>query len=220
MDSGRTGVPGRAAAHENQPMEIRSRKRAIRGLARGRTTAPDDDPVRPVPEEVLEATMGRLRPLTATMVRLQLLTGMRPGEVCSIRGMDVVRTTPVWTYTPESHKTEHHGKLRVIAIGPRAQAILGPWFDGCPEDRYPFSKSGHRPPLVNSYRLAIATTCLKAGIEPWTPNRLRHNFATDVRRRFGLDAAQAALGHSGAEVTQIYAEVDLTRASEVAIAIG
>lgn len=28
---------------------------------------------------------------------------------------------------PESHKTEHHGRGRVIAIGPRAQAVLLPY---------------------------------------------------------------------------------------------
>ena len=50
----------------------------------------------------------------------------------------------------------------------------------------------------------------------WSPNRLRHTAATEIRRTFGLEAAQVALGHSQADVTQIYAEKDLTLAAEVA----
>jgi integrase len=52
------------------------------------------------------------------------LTGMRPGEVCHLRPCDVLRLKPVWVYTPHTHKTEHKGKVRKIAIGPQAQAIL------------------------------------------------------------------------------------------------
>jgi hypothetical protein len=35
-------------------------------------------------------------------------------------------------------------------------------------------------------------------------HRLRHNFATNVRKRFGLEAAQVVLGHNKADVTQVY----------------
>jgi integrase len=54
----------------------------------------------------------------------------------------------------------------------------------------------------------------------WAPNQLRHTHATEVRRRFGLEAAQVALGHSQAAVTQIYAERDLGLAVKVAAEIG
>ena len=54
----------------------------------------------------------------------------------------------------------------------------------------------------------------------WHPHQLRHNYATDVRRQFGLEAAQILLGHSKADVTQIYAERDMTRAATVAEKIG
>jgi integrase len=33
----------------------------------------------------------------------------------------------VWVYTPERHKTEHHGRERQIYLGPAAQAVLKPW---------------------------------------------------------------------------------------------
>src|SRR5262249_6539691 len=38
----------------------------------------------------------------------------------------------------------------------------------------------------------------------WAPNQLRHAAATEIRREFGLEAAQVALGHSQANVTQVY----------------
>jgi integrase len=54
----------------------------------------------------------------------------------------------------------------------------------------------------------------------WHPNQLRHSHATEVRRRFGLEAAQVALGHSHANVTQVYAERDLSLAVQVAREMG
>src|SRR5262249_35187416 len=57
-------------------------------------------------------------------------------------------------------------------------------------------------------------------VPPWHPNQLRHARATEVRRRFGLEAAQVALGHSSADVTQVYAERDLGLAVRVAQAMG
>jgi integrase len=61
------------------------------------------------------------------MVELQRLTGMRPGEVCNMRTIDIDTSGRVWTYSPERHKTEHHGKVRRIYLGPTAQDILRPW---------------------------------------------------------------------------------------------
>src|SRR5262245_36675452 len=61
------------------------------------------------------------------MIQLQRRTGMRSGEVCSMRTIDVDATGKVWAYTPASHKTEHHGRERRVHLGPRAQAVLRPW---------------------------------------------------------------------------------------------
>jgi len=70
----------------------------------------------------------------------------------------------------------------------------------------------------DSYCRAIHRACDKAGIEKWSPNRLRHSAATEIRQRFGLEAAQVFLGH--ADVTQIYAERDLALAVRVAKEVG
>lgn len=54
----------------------------------------------------------------------------------------------------------------------------------------------------------------------FAPNQLRHTYGTVVRATDGLEAAQVLLGHSKADVTQIYAERDTERAKSVALKIG
>ena len=73
---------------------------------------------------------------------------------------------------------------------------------------------------TDSYRRAITRVCEKHDIEKWSPNRLRHSAATEIRKEFGLEAAQVILGHSSADVSQIYAARDLAKGIEVARRIG
>ncbi|MBK8975075.1 MAG: tyrosine-type recombinase/integrase [Planctomycetes bacterium] len=73
---------------------------------------------------------------------------------------------------------------------------------------------------VSSYRRAIARGCEAAGIEPWSPNRLRHTAATRIRRELGIEAAQAVLGHRLIETTQVYAEVSQARAIDAMARLG
>jgi len=71
-----------------------------------------------------------------------------------------------------------------------------------------------------SYRRAIHRACENAGVEKWSPNRLRHTAATSIRKRFGIEAAQVICGHQTADVTQIYAERDMELATHVALEVG
>ena len=54
----------------------------------------------------------------------------------------------------------------------------------------------------------------------WYPYRLRHTYGTRVRKEFGLEAAQVLLGHSRADVTQVYAERDSALAERIAREVG
>ena len=72
----------------------------------------------------------------------------------------------------------------------------------------------------DSYGRSMKYACKKAGVAPWSPNQLRHSVATDMRAQFGLDAAQAILGHSSIGVTQVYAEANHAKGIEVARRIG
>jgi integrase len=68
--------------------------------------------------------------------------------------------------------------------------------------------------------VAIRRACVKAGVPIWSPLQLRHNAATAIRARFGLEAAQEIMGHAKADVTEVYAEKDLALARRVAAEVG
>lgn len=57
-------------------------------------------------------------------------------------------------------------------------------------------------------------------VEHWHPNQIRHSHGTAVRKAYGLEAAQVALGHSKADVTQVYAERNEALARKVADEMG
>jgi hypothetical protein len=57
-------------------------------------------------------------------------------------------------------------------------------------------------------------------VPAWAPNQLRHSHGTAVRRRYGLEAAGASLGHAKMSATEIYAERDEALAQRVAAEIG
>jgi len=71
-----------------------------------------------------------------------------------------------------------------------------------------------------SFRRAIHRATEAAGVKQWSPNQLRHLRATEVRSQFGLDHAQAVLGHATADTTQIHAELSREKAAVVAREIG
>jgi integrase len=72
----------------------------------------------------------------------------------------------------------------------------------------------------HTYAHAVRVAARKAGVPHWHPNQLRHLFATEVRKAHGLEAAQVSLGHSRADITQVYAERDEALAASVAAKIG
>ena len=101
--------------------------KAVGGLRFGKTKARETDPVMSVDDALLSATLPHLPDIVADMVRIHRLTGCRPAEVCMIRPCDVNRSVDPWEYRPQSHKTQYRGRVRIIFIGPQAQAILLPY---------------------------------------------------------------------------------------------
>lgn len=206
--------------------------------------------VRPITDAVLEATIRELGPVPAAMVRVQVLAGMRPQEVCGLTvdqinrdGVDPdgIRHEGVWVYTPTRHKTQHHGRERVIFLGPQAQAVLELFLAGRKNGEHIFSPrraieqlrsaagQTHTVPasrapgdyyLVSSYGHAIKAACRRAGVPPWTPNQLRHLAATRIRANSDLDTAGTVLDHANLETTRIYAERSRARAAEIMRRLG
>lgn len=107
-------------------------------LRKGRTTAPERPRIKPADQGLVDAVLPFLSRQVAAMVRLNRIVGMRPGELCRIRGCDIDKSSAkVWAYRPDSHKTEHRGRDLVYYLGPIAQEILKP-FDTS-SSRYVFS---------------------------------------------------------------------------------
>jgi integrase len=259
-----------AASEELLPVTAHQALATVKGLQAGRTKAKELPPVGPVAGEHVRATLPFLRPAVRAMVEVQLLTGMRPGEVCQLRPADLDSGDPVWFFRPRRYKTRHRAKTRVVAIGPRAQAVLAAFTPADPSDFF-FSPrrvvaqlhaeraAARKTPryrshvrrnaakraavpkrapasqyTVSSYGHAVGRAVGRANarrellsgkgnydpVPHWHPNQLRHTHGTDVRRRFGLEAAQVALGHERADVTQVYAEKNLALAASVAAQIG
>jgi integrase len=110
----------------------------VDGIRRGESTARETKKVRGVDDAIIQATLPHLSPTVRAMVELQGATGMRPGEVCILRPMDVDRSSDVWEYRPVEHKTMHHDHDRLVCIGPRGQAALRPFLLR-PSESYCFS---------------------------------------------------------------------------------
>ncbi len=114
-------------SRELVPPAVQTALSTVEGLRMGRTAARESRPVLPVEDWVVEATLPHLPAVAADMVRFQRLTGCRPGEVCQLRPADVDRSAEVWEYRPESHKTQHRGRERIVYVGPQAQDVLRPY---------------------------------------------------------------------------------------------
>lgn len=99
----------------------------VEGLKRGRTTARESQKRRPAAEEHVYAVLPYTTPVVAAMIELQLLTGMRPGELVIMRPCDIDRSGPIWHYMPQLHKNDYRGIDRIVSIGPRGQDLLRPF---------------------------------------------------------------------------------------------
>jgi hypothetical protein len=62
---------------------------------------------------------------------------------------------------------------------------------------------------ANERRRELAGEGSYEPVPGWRPNRLRHPFATEARKRHGIEAARTARGHSTAAVSEVSAERDL-----------
>jgi len=244
--------------------------RTVSGLKYGRTAARESEPVKPVDQTVIELTLPYVTPQIAAMIQLQLLTGMRPGEVIGMRPSDVDASADVWIYTPLSHKGRWRGHQRTIPLGPQAQVLISPFLNR-PEDAFLFSpaeadeyrherraivrnrktpvypcelrarakrkqqalaKKSKRPKgnqySPDSYRRAIEYGVTRSNrermkadpaaevIQKWSPYQLRHSFATNIRRDYGVEAAQLGLGHARTNIVDVYAEKNLSLIVDIA----
>lgn len=265
------------------PPEVLIGLQTVPGLRAGRSDAKESKPTRPVSLDAVHAVKPYVTRHVWGMIQLQLLTGMRPGEVTQMRGCDLTMTGEVWEYRPQSHKTEHHERERLIMLGREAQTVirgflrtdLSEYLFSPADARREFDeeqRENRKTPLYPShmkrkrkykpkrkpgeryskcgYSAAVRKACEKAFDMPaelrnvstklpedereqlmakasawrdehcWHPHQLRHTAATEIRRTFGIEAAQVVLGHANISTTEIYAEKDRELAAHVMQQLG
>lgn len=195
--------------------------------------APYHPPVQPVSLEVVEATLPWLvdqqrgTDVVRRMVTVQMLTGMRPGELCAMKGQDIqggsapsaaptmLLSTSVatgangrwtqspWLYRPPSHKNAWRQRERVIPLGPRCQMVLTPLL----RPGHVFLTKRGGPFTTNSYSQCIARACRRAGLPHWSPNMLRHaGLTVAAQRTGGTTVPQHLAGHSDPRTTARYVQ--------------
>jgi len=102
--------------------------KATTALAKGEEDVRESDPVLPARWQQVRAVLRNAPLPVQIMVRLQVLSGARPGEIVQVRPCDVDRRNPAsWIFRPTGSKAAHLGKPRVIQFGPRAQRLLAPY---------------------------------------------------------------------------------------------
>lgn len=227
-----------------------------------------------VPPEVVTATLPYCSPVVAAMIQVQQLTGARPGELVILRPRDIARspgekiqvqlpdgaaiavagitvgTINVWVYAPPTHKTRYRGKYRLIAIGPKAQAVLAPFWerdalafvfspreamDALRETKgYRKTYAPKRTPgkqyTTQSYGKAVGQAIRRGnrerarqGLEPlpdWRPNQLRHAAGTLAGEESDRDTTAAVLGHATPDMSAVYAEQAVLKAAILMARIG
>ena len=259
-----------AASESLVPSSIAESLSMVDSLKEGRTDLREAEEIEPVEVEVVDGTLFHLPSIVADMVRFQLATGCRPGQVCSIKPEMVDRSSDVWTIKLKEHKNKWRGKTRTIYVRREAQDILLPYllrandaFCFSPKDsekarrlalneaRTTPESCGNSPGTnrkskpkrtagdrytTGSYGKAILRACDKAYPLPdklsgeetkawidrhrWSPNQLRHTFATVMSREHGIVVTSILLGHSKVDTTQIYAQEDREKAIAVTRAMG
>ncbi len=237
-----------ATEEELIPATVFHGLQAVAGLKRGRSKARELPSIKPVHDAHIDAVHPHVSDQVWAMIRLQRLTAARAGEIVRMRPIDLDTTGSVWLFRLEDHKTAHHGHERIIFLGPTAQEVVKPFLANRPVESFCFTprdairdradratvhrRDGQLPTprktlrtvkdryTTASYRRAIHRACKVAGIPHWTPLQLRHSAATEVRKAFGLEAAQQVLGHKHAAVSEVYAEVGREKALAVIAKIG
>jgi hypothetical protein len=104
-----------------------------------------------------------------------------------MRSADIDTSGRVWVYTPERHKTEHHGRERRIYLGPAAQTILGPWL------RAELAAYLFSPAEAEAERHAEQRAARKTRVQPSQQNRRRRKPRKTPGPRYTPDSYRQAI---------------------------
>ncbi|NLF31834.1 MAG: tyrosine-type recombinase/integrase, partial [Planctomycetes bacterium] len=140
------------------------------------------------------------------MIELQWCTGMRSQNVVEITTGRIDRSGPVWFYTPASDKSRKKRKRKerlLIALGPKAQAVLTPWLRFNPDEplfspaeaeaeRREWMRANRRtklwPSHARRYQAQRRARPERAPGDRYTPQSYRHAIARALRIAFPVPA--------------------------------
>jgi len=187
----------------------------VDGLRAGKTTAREaKGKVHSVSQEHVDAVVPFMSDRMGSVLRLIMLTGMRPGEAVRLCPRDLnQREQDWWIWEPDQHKTAGKNKTRIVSFCPKAIAILKHNMPlGTELPFFPFT--------VDAIWRAVNAACKRAGIPHFWPYMARHFSATMVRDMMGSEAASVHLGHAHLNTSDIYGEKSLRILRSVAQRIG
>lgn len=125
-----------AVSEEIITEDLVGRLRSVKPLGRGRGVAVankvvylrEEEGVDPVDRRLLTISRRYLSRTLRIMLDVQLVTAMRPSEVCAMRPKDLKPTSrkdvKVYEVAMTTNKTDHHGIERRVYLGPRALRLL------------------------------------------------------------------------------------------------
>lgn len=184
----------------------------------------DNAPRMEVAAEDVEAVFPFVSEIVTDILRIQLLTGMRPSEVCKMRACDIKRTKAEyaeysrlyddenWLYVLDSHKTEKHIGVKAIPLGIEEQKILTKYLEGLNADSYVFRNSNGNMFSSNEYGRKIKKAIEKNDLPKFVPYQIRHSALTNISTEHGRDVARAVAGHTTEVMTARYDHSDLKKA--------
>jgi hypothetical protein len=151
---------------------------------------------------------------------------------------DVEPCAGVLKWTLARHKTAHHGVIKAIPIGPRAEAIVRRWAAGKSPDEPVFSRADRDRVKVEGtihtqtlratrqtfepfeIRYAIQAACELAKVPKWTTYQLRHAGLSQVREELGVEAEAAVAGWTSPKLAFHYAKLKFEEGAEAAKQLG
>lgn len=225
-----------ATSEEIVAAEVWHALESVKALGKGKSQAKEAKKRQPVAWDTIEPLLPHLTPPVRAMVLLQHYTGARSGSVVRACPNQFERDGDFLLWRPE-HKTEGSKEEDlVLPLGPLAQAAIAEFLNGPPDEPIfsPRSISKH-PRFRKRYSSGSYRECVqdalkrlnaereKQKLEPlprWTPHQQRHSKGHLVRRKYGIEAAQATLGHDSLNSTEIYSARQLELAKQVARETG
>jgi len=198
----------------------------------------DNKKKRPVAFRHFIRTIKHVTPQVRAMMLLQWLTGARASSVCQAKPEQFDTTIEPWVWRPR-HKTEARGHDLELFIGPKCRRVLRKFLAARNPGEYLFSPRSlmNSPRFRERYYTATYNQAISKGIgrankkatangsagppiPHWTSHQIRHAKGHSVRADFGLEAAQAVLGHESIKSTQVYSDKQARLARHVAEEAG